>query len=208
MKFVDPDGREWENPEQAQQLKNNINDKISYLNEIIYSRQDIIKRGGLTQEKMENYNCEINALNDRISELNSSIADINQLGNDKKNIYILNNNGQLQGNVFKNQDGKISINVGIIGLMIHEIKHVSQSLDAGRLEFNKENMLQYYASGIEAQIKAEIAAYKAQFSYNGYFPIASFWSPNDITPQMIGNIRKKDGSLLYPGIYNFYNTKK
>jgi RHS repeat-associated protein len=203
---IDPTGMIWDDPQQAQHLKNDINDKKNKLNEGIVSRQEKLKREDISIEQINDINCEITALNDRISKLDESIANIDLLGNDKENIYVISKNESSVGDVTKKEDGKISINAGTTGLIMHEIEHVSQSLNTGGLEFDsKTNKLQYPKPDVGTQINAEMKAYQVQFSYNGYFPNGvSFWSPKDITPQMTGNITS-GGKILYIDIYNRYN---
>ncbi len=96
-------------------------------------------------------------------------------------------------------------------LIIHEITHVRQSLEAGKLKFNpKTNKLQYTAPGAEVQIKAEMEAYQKQFSIKrtDFGSNLNLRSPNEITPQMIGNIRRSYGTLLYPDIYRYVQRRK
>ena len=206
---IDPTGLIWNDSIQAEQLKDDINNKITNLREGNETRQNELNEEGKTTEERNRLIKRINAVNNRISKLNESLSDIDRLGNDQNNVYAINNQGQLNGNVTKD-GGIVSINAGTTGLIVHEIKHIAQSLDAGGLNFETgSNKLQYYAPSVQAEVNAEMGAYQAQFSYNGYFPGGvSFWNPNEITPEMIGNINRSDGTAKYPRIKSFWSPKK
>jgi len=45
----------------------------------------------------------------------------------------------------------------------------------------------------------EVQGYQFQFSYSGTIPeFGTIYSPRAITPAMVGNMKKPDGSLMYP----------
>jgi len=103
------------------------------------------------------------------------------------------------GDVSMNADGKISINAPTVGLFFHEIKHISQSLNAKSLTFLRSK-LQNVGTTNNEKGRNEVKAYQAQFSYTGFFTKdIQIYGPKAITPAMVGNIKDpKTGKLLYP----------
>jgi RHS repeat-associated protein len=210
VRVIDPTGMIWDESslEEVKRLKENLDNRITELNSKMESYQNMIKSGALNSADIEIYTKEISAFKDMVSNLETSIKDISRLGDDQKHTYSLNSNENTkEGYVLKGIDGKINIVGDGMGLTVHEITHVRQSLDAGKFNFNpKNNKLQYTAPSVEVQAEAEVEAYQKQFSVKrtDLGSGLNLRSPNEITPQIIGNKRRANGTLVYPDIYNKY----
>jgi RHS repeat-associated protein len=195
---VDPTGMIWDDPKAAEELKNVLDQKIEHLSQIKTNYQTQVDNGDLSKDKVKDLNKKIVAIENRVSQMGQSKSDIDQLGSDKENTYVLNNPGGNDGNVTQGNDGKVYINSPKNGLAVHEIKHVSQSLNAGGLNFNN-GILQNAGTSNEKRGLNEVDAYKAQFSLNGFFPgVNGMWSPNEITLPLIKAMNDKEGKLMYP----------
>jgi RHS repeat-associated protein len=210
IKLIDPTGMIWDESslEEVRRLKGNLNNRITELNSKMESYQNMIKSETLNDADIKIYTKEISAFKDMFSHLETSMKDIDKLGDDQKHTYALNSNENTKdGYVLKGMDGKINIVGDGMELTVHEITHVRQSLDVEKFNFNpKNNRLQYIAPGAEIQAKAEVEAYQMQFSVKrtDFGSGLNLRSPNEITPQIIGNKRRHNGTLVYPDIYNKY----
>jgi hypothetical protein len=210
VRYKDPTGMIWEDAslEEVNRLKESLTNRISALNAQMADYQNTLNSGTLSDAEVETYTTEIAAYGDMVSNLNQSIADINKLGDDQNHTYGLNSStSTTEGYVSKGTTGTINIVGDGMQLTIHEITHVRQSLDAGRFNFSSNNKLQYTGPGVEVQEQAELEAYQKQFSVHrtDLGSGLNLRSPNDITPQIIGNIRRNNGALVYPAIHNKYH---
>jgi len=196
---IDPDGMTWDDQKAADELVKNVQDKITYLNDVSASYTKQLNDVNLTDDQVKDINDKISALSDRVNELNASIDDIKQLGDDEMNTYVLNQNGGgTNGDVTQESNGKVSINAPTNGLALHEIKHITQSEIAGGLKFINGKLQNAGRNGDE-KINNEVQSYKAQFSLNGNIPGGvPIWSPLNITPTMVRNMRNSDRTLTYP----------
>jgi RHS repeat-associated protein len=207
---IDPTGMIWDDAslEEAHRLKTQLTNLISSYNASIESYQRMIASGGLSDVDIERYTHEISAFKEMVSNFGTSIADIDRLGNDETHTYVLTSNADTKsGYVVRNSDGKISIVGNGNNLTVHEITHIRQSLDAGGLNFSsKNNRLEYTGPGVETQVNAEIEAYQKQFSVRrtDLGSGLDLRHPNQISPQVVGNMKRADGTLIYPTIYNRY----
>jgi hypothetical protein len=170
--FVDPTGMKWDKQEDADQLKRDIDTKIESLEKEISTSKNELKKDGLSDDQISNYKNNIAELETRIANLNKSKIDIDLLGDDKENVYVLkegmsstNKYGVTQG-----EDNKVYIATPDVAVSIHEITHVKQSLNAGGLKFNDKKGLNYVNDKREVKAELEIEAYKRQYSYSKYFP--------------------------------------
>jgi RHS repeat-associated protein len=208
---IDPTGMIWEKTslEEINNLKKNLDIQREVYNSKIKEHQNALKDVNLSDVGVAEYTNEILVFKDMVSNLETSINDIDRLGNDPNHTYILNSNKNTNnGYVSKGRDGNVSIVGDGWGLTVHEITHVRQSLDAGKLNFDtKTYRLQYAGPGVEVQIKAEVEAYQKQFSVKrtDYHPGFGLRGPGDITPQVVGNMKRPDGSWVYPDIHNYLN---
>ena len=210
VNLVDPTGMIWDKAsiEEANNLKVSLNGQITDLNRQIEKYQKEIDSGTLNDADVEANKKEITAFGERVSNIKKSVEDIDRLGNDQKHTFVLNSSTNTKmGYVEKGRNGKINI-IGNGGdLTVHEITHIRQSLDAGKLIFDsKTNKLGYSGIGVKIQANAEVEAYQKQFSVRrtDLQSGLDLRSPNEITPQIIGNIRRSNGVLVYPAIYNRY----
>jgi len=210
VNLIDPTGMIWDSTSVAEvnNLKTSLNDQIKHLNDQIESYSEDIESGDLFEDEIVAHIDEISAFGERVSNIRKSINDIDKLGDDQRHTYVLNSNeSTTDGYVAKGRDGKISI-VGNGGeLTVHEITHIRQSLDAGKLNFDPNNKkLQYISPNVAVQANQEVEAYQRQFSIKrtDLGTGIKFYSPNEITPQVVGKIRRPNGTLVYPAIYNRY----
>jgi len=206
---TDPTGMIWddESLEEANELKVNLGNKRDELNAKSVNHQKMIESGTLTDDEVKAYTNEISAFKAMASNLDQSIKDIDKLGDDDQHTYTLNSNKDTkEGYVSKETDGKISITGNDESLTVHEITHVRQSLDAGKLRFDKvTNKLQYTSQRAEIQTKEEVEAYQKQFSVHrsDLNTGLNLRSPNEITPKMVGNMKRANGTFMYPAIHRF-----
>ena len=89
VRFIDPTGMIWEDPQEAERLKRNIDNRITSLNKDIVRNQDKLDKGGLSEKQIGKLESRISEANNRISNLNTSKADIDLLGADQSNVYAL-----------------------------------------------------------------------------------------------------------------------
>lgn len=216
IKFIDPTGMIWDNPKDADKLKNNIDKKISSLNNDISENQEKLDKGGLSDKEIAKIEGQISETKLRISNLNNSKADIDRLGDDKNNIYALSKISGGEHKVRQGSDGKVYIETSSDAYSIHEITHVRQSLNAGGLEFSARGELLNSGKGKgESYFKnvseMEIEAYKMQYSYDRSFPGNTGGKGlYGIDVHSVGNIRNDKGKVIYDKIYEYseYNRKK
>ena len=75
--LIDPTGMIWENPEEAKELENNIEDRISFLNKSIQKLEIKISKGGLSEKKMNKYNDKIEDYREQSPNSRTPIFDLN-----------------------------------------------------------------------------------------------------------------------------------
>jgi len=196
---VDPTGMIWDDQNAADNLKKKADEKILKLNEINNKLTESLTTLNYTEDQKTDIQNLISGSTDRIADLSQSKNDIDQLGNDKDHTYVINDQGGgTLGNVTLKSDGKISINAPKTELAFHEIKHVTQSLNSRGLIFRGGNLQNDGLTRTE-RIKNEVQAYQFQFSFSGSIPeFGTIYGPRAITPAMVGNMKKPDGSLMYP----------
>ena len=170
VRFIDPTGMIWEDPQEAERLKRNIDNRITSLNKDIVRNQDKLDKGGLSEKQIGKLESRISEANNRISNLNTSKADIDLLGADQSNVYALSSISGGKHKVRQGSDGKVYIETSSDALSIHEVTHVRQSLDAGGLRFSTNGELLNAGVGIRSVSNMEIEAYKMQYSYDRSFP--------------------------------------
>ena len=210
IKLIDPTGMIWEDPKDAENLKSRIDNKIESINKDNTKLQAKIDKGGLSNKKLAKLRNRLAENNERINNLNQSKADIDLLGEDN-NTYVLSNINGGEHHVRLGDDQKVYIETSSDALSIHEITHVRQSLVAGGLKFSKGGRLLNIGSPNNYPLisKAEVEAYKMQYSYDKSFP-GTVSSLSDIDIRTVGNIRKENGEPVYQQInaYNIYKKKQ
>ena len=215
VRFIDPTGMIWEDPQEAERLKKNIDNRITSLNKDIVRNQDKLDKGGLSEKQIGKLESRISEANNRISNLNTSKADIDLLGADQSNVYALSSISGGKHKVRQGSDGKVYIETSSDALSIHEVTHVRQSLDAGGLRFSTNGELLNAGVGIRSVSNMEIEAYKMQYSYDRSFPGSLRGRGlQGIDVHSVGGITN-DGKHVYPVIYQysidlnkFLNSKK
>ena len=203
VRYIDPTGMIWEDPQEAERLKRNIDNRITSLNKDIAKNQDKLDKGGLSVKQVSKLESKILEANNRISNLNASKADIDVLGADQNNVYVLSSISGGEHKVRQSSDGKVYIETSSDALSIHEITHVRQSLDAGGLKFSTNGELLNAGVGIKGVAKMEIEAYKMQYSYDRSFPGSlGGRGLQGIDVHSVGGIIN-DGKHVYPVIYQY-----
>ena len=203
VRFIDPTGMIWEDPQEAERLKKNIDNRITSLNKDIVRNQDKLDKGGLSEKQIGKLESRISEANNRISNLNTSKADIDLLGADQSNVYALSSISGGKHKVRQGSDGKVYIETSSDALSIHEVTHVRQSLDAGGLRFSTNGELLNAGVGIRSVSNMEIEAYKMQYSYDMSFPGSLRGRGlQGIDVHSVGGITN-DGKHVYPVIYQY-----
>ncbi|MDR2407162.1 MAG: hypothetical protein LBE13_03495 [Bacteroidales bacterium] len=194
---------------EAERLKHQIDSKISSLNNDILKYQAKIDNGGLSDKKTAKLERKISDAQDRISNLNTSRADIDRLGEDQNNTYALNHISGGEHHVKQGNDGKVYIETSSDALSLHEISHVRQSLDAGGLKFEKGKSLNAYYNGTPKEFSnMEIEAYQIQYSYDMSFP-GKTSNLRGIDVHSVGNIwNSEKKAYQYQRIKNYSDYLK
>ena len=202
--FTDLNGMKWEDPDEANNLKENINKQISYLNKQIDKNMNKINNDNLSEKKINKLNGEISEYRERLSFLTKSKEDIDRLGSDGNTYAFSRIDG---GEHYVKKDGEIIyIETSSNAMSIHEITHVRQALDANYLEFDSNNRMINPGLGMSSPkanriAETEIEAYKAQYSYDKSFPVY-ISNIQGINVHSVGHIQNKNGQYLYPLIYD------
>jgi RHS repeat-associated protein len=212
MRFIDPDGRIWEDQRDADRL---IEEALSSLGDAMSERaQDQFKLDhdqNLSDKDKKDLKDKITNLDARISGERDNISNIITLGKDMDHVYRLTS-GDEYNHVQRGSDGVISIEGNTDALHIHEIEHVVIKLNAGELDdpdsYDKNGYLKpYSANGVTDEIKG----YGAQYDFlPSSLPIGGHKVKKkaDIDLDYIGGIRDKDGNPVYPLIYQQSQANK
>jgi len=212
VNLVDPTGMIWDEASIAavNGLKESLKNRITSLEEYKVRIQNSLNSNDLNDSEIEKYSNELTAVNDMTSNVQTSLKDVDRLGDDQKHTYVLTSNKSGEnGYVQKGTNGKINIVSNGEDLTVHEITHVRQSLDAGKLNFDlKNNKLQYTSPNVAVQANEEAEAYQKQYSVKRSDNIGGifFKYPSEITPQRVGYMKRANGTLAYPAIYKYFNN--
>ena len=197
INFIDPKGEIWEDPDVAEKLKNQVNKRIETLNKYNNRLQSKIDKGKLSVKKLTKLQKRIMENKEKIDFLFKSLFDINNIENAEETFRLTSaSEGDGTHRVIKHRDGVIGIEGSNIGLYLHEIRHVGQSLEAGKLKFNGKGQLYNAGKTKEEQTENEIEAYKVQFSYDGSYPVGATVL-NDINKNSLLKIKTEDGIPIY-----------
>lgn len=207
LRFIDPDGMYWVDQKEADKLKKSVQDKIKSLGSQKAKLEGKLKQDGISDKKKARLEKRIEDLDARTESLNTTVADIDALGADKNTAFdLVSNSGEIN-HVKKNaKTGVVEIQGSNSALHVHEIRHAAKSLgsDAG-LEFNSKGFLKPTTSiGLED----EISGYRAQYGYKPSSLPGSVSSHDGINLEYIANLKKKDGSPVYPAIHQRWKTKQ
>jgi len=208
IKRIDPTGMIWDDPQESDKLKKDIQDQQQILSSKIGDNLAKIFNGGLSEKQLSKLEKETNEIIASTKNLQQAVEDIDRLGADQDNVYAFNHTSGGQHNVRKGSDGIIYIDTSSNALSIHEITHVRQSLTSGGLRFDHNGRLYNAGNGERRQAMMEVEGYQMQYSYDKSFP---GYTGNKglfgIDIHSVGNIRD-NGVLVYPNIYNYSNKLK
>ena len=199
LMIVDPSGEYWDNPEEAAQLERDTDQRKKELEEQRRKIQEKLGKEGLDEKSKKGLEMDVKEIDFKMNLLNKGIDNIKKIGNDTENRYAFNWIGTDQNSsVTKGfSDGKIYINATTAGVALHEITHIGQSLDAGRLTFIDGGFLKNSGINLGECIDNEVDAYRTQFSFDGSFP--SHTKPShiyEINRTSVSNL-KIDGKNTY-----------
>jgi len=203
---IDPTGMIWDDEQDAERLKRDADNEISSLNKYISKTQAAIDKGGLSDKQAARLQGEISDAKNRISNLETSKADIDKLGADQDHTYALSNVSDGEHHVRQGDDGKVYIETSSNALSLHEISHVRQSLDAGGLRFSTDgnSYLLNSGTGIVSAARNEVEGYKMQYSLDQSFPGNLHGQGlQGINVNSVGDIKNNNGAYVYPLIHQY-----
>lgn len=205
MNRIDPDGRKWDDPEEAIRLRDRILNEQKSLNNDISKYKAQLAKGGLSDKQIAKLNDKIVDAEGRIANLEDTRFTMLSMAGDN-NVYAFQQTSGGEHNVLKGNDGKIYIQTSNDGISIHEIEHIGQSLENGGLRFGGGKLLN---SGNTTGMRAlnEVTAYQAEYSYTGSFQGSSNVTFKDINIQSVGAIRNGN-QLVYPWIDNYFRVTR
>ncbi|MBK5722953.1 RHS repeat-associated core domain-containing protein [Dysgonomonas sp. Marseille-P4677] len=151
IKFIDPSGMKYANASDSAYAYNNMFDLLGQIVCLLMQRSNLKQN-----------NQDIGNIDDRISEMNKSINDFADMGNDLLKTYTFNDVGEMGTPriLFSDNSNLITLDVikSDIGTVMHESRHDGQ---IARRELWEDN---YYEGH-------EISAYRAQYAYMGRLSI-------------------------------------
>lgn len=212
--YIDPNGKEWEDPAQAEKLKAKIDNKITSIQKSILAQKARLESNQAKGKDISKQERKIADFESRISNLNQSKSDIDLLGHDSQKYKLTQVSGEGAHMVRLENNGTISIEISEDALSIHEITHVRQALDAGGLEFSDSGCLKNpgtRAKGLQRYIaisEAEIEAYKMQYSYRPESLPISVDNISIINVHYVGSIKDPNGGYGYPMIKDYSDFLK
>ena len=212
--YIDPNGKEWEDPAQAEKLKAKIDNKITSIQKSILAQKARLESNQAKGKDISKQERKIADFESRISNLNQSKSDIDLLGHDSQKYKLTQVSGEGAHKVRLENNGTISIETSEDALSIHEITHVRQALDAGGLEFSDSGCLKNpgtRAKGSQRYIaisEAEIEAYKMQYSYRPESLPISVDNISIINVHYVGSIKDPNGGYGYPMIKDYSDFLK
>ena len=212
--YIDPNGKEWEDPAQAEKLKAKIDNKTTSIQKSILAQKARLESNQAKGKDISKQERKIADFESRISNLNQSKSDIDLLGHDSQKYKLTQVSGEGAHKVRLENNGTISIETSEDALSIHEITHVRQALDAGGLEFSDSGCLKNpgtRAKGSQRYIaisEAEIEAYKMQYSYRPESLPISVDNISIINVHYVGSIKDPNGGYGYPMIKDYSDFLK
>lgn len=182
-------------------------DKLKSVSAEKAQTQEELKNDDLSDKKKEELQKKINNLDARAEILQGSISDIITLGADQDRVFDLISSSGETNHVKLGSDGVINVQGANDALHVHEIKHVSLSLSSkAGMQFSSDGFL---LATTRSGLKDEITAYRTQYGYDPSLLPRSVKSSRGINLKYIGNLRKSDGTPVYPMIHQrWLNYKK
>ena len=160
VNFTDPTGMYWNDPKDAEELKEDINKRISAYQKDIAKLKESGSNGNAKSK------AQLSELNQRIELLQKSLSDIDLLDADTQYTYALSRtDGSGAHTVRMVEDGIVHIETSENALSVHEIAHVRQSKEAtgdGTLDFNSKGILKHPGTRAKGQSKQNIAISQAE----------------------------------------------
>ena len=214
IKFIDPEGNEWEDPDQAEKLKAKIDNKITSIQKSILAQKARLESKCAKGKDFSKQEREIADFESRISKLNQSKYDIDLLSHDSQIYKLTPVSGEGAHKVRREKNGTISIETSEEALSIHEITHVRQALEAGGLEFSDSGFLKNPGTRAKSSKRyfaiseAEIEAYKMQYSYRPESLPISVANISIIDVHYVGSIKDPNGGYGYPMIKDYSDFLK
>ncbi|EGJ99791.1 MULTISPECIES: DUF6443 domain-containing protein [Dysgonomonas] len=213
LRRTDPTGMIWDDPKEAQKLKDNISKVQNSISKRVGEDLAKIFKGGLDKKSITKLAGNIQEGLDRFKNLDQAKNDIDLLGNDQNNTYALSSISGGQHKVRLGSDNKVYIETSSDGLSIHEVTHVRQSLDTGGLQFSPNGEL--LNAGIKSPASSryarmsgmEVEAYQMQYSYDKSYPGKTNNGLQGIDVHSVGDIRD-NGKLVYPFAKEYSNFLK
>ncbi|QMU63060.1 MAG: hypothetical protein GKR88_01420 [Flavobacteriaceae bacterium] len=206
VKFVDPDGMIWKDQEEADRFIEKVKNRLKSVTGKIAKLQYKLDNGDLSDKKKAKLKKRIDGLTSRTESLKGTISDVVALGADKDHVFDLVSNSGDTNHVKEGKDGVISIQGSTDALHVHEIKHVALALKSRNgLKFNSQNLLKPVSGN---GLKDEILGYRAQYGYEPSSLPGSVSNMSGIDLKYIGNLRKDDGTLVYPIINRIWKQKQ
>lgn len=201
IRFIDPDGMQWVDPEKdgkiAKRLQEKIAKRLESENKSLAKAQDKvgkiqseIKEKG-TSEKLENKlkeaNDDVNNIQGTIDQLNASSTELTEMGSqDVEQKFTFNEIVSEDGGLTTNKGGIITMNVVSDDNAIHEASH-------GYLLYKNASPLN--------SLDAEITPYTRQLAFNSSSLPESDWgkvkTAGDIIANWVMGIYNKDGTYTY-----------
>ena len=214
IKFIDPEGNEWEDPDQAEKLKAKIDNKITSIQMSILAQKARLESNCAKGKDFSKQERRIADFESRISKLNQSKDDIDLLSHDSRIYRLTPVSGECAHKVRREKNGTISIETSEDALSIHEITHVRQALEAGGLEFTDSGLL--INPGTRAEIlkqyqemsEVEIEAYQMQYSYRPESLPIYVTNISIIDVHYVGSIKDSNGGNAYQLIKNYSDFLK
>ena len=211
---IDPNGKEWEDPAQAEKLKAKIDNKITSIQKSILAQKTRLESNRAKGKDISKQERKIADFESRISNLNQSKSDIDLLGHDSQKYKLTQVSGEGAHKVRLENNGTISIETSEDALSIHEITHVRQALDAGGLEFSASGYLKNPGTRAKSSqqyiaiSEAEIEAYKMQYSYRPESLPIPVDNISIINVHYVGSIKDPNGGYGYPMIKDYSDFLK
>ena len=211
---IDPNGKEWEDPAQAEKLKAKIDNKIISIQKSILAQKTRLESNRAKGKDISKQERKIADFESRISNLNQSKSDIDLLGHDSQKYKLTQVSGEGAHKVRLENNGTISIETSEDALSIHEITHVRQALDAGGLEFSASGYLKNPGTRAKSSqqyiaiSEAEIEAYKMQYSYSPESLPIPVDNISIINVHYVGSIKDPNGGYGYPMIKDYSDFLK
>ena len=199
VNLVDPSGMIWENPEDAERLLKNVQDRIQTLQNQVSLLETSLDNTDMTDKEKSLTNFMIKENSEKITLLKNSMTTIGIMGADQEHTYAFESTDANRPHMVRQgKDGTVYIQASSDSMALHEITHVGQSLDQGELVFVGD-VLRNAPTELGKAAKNETVAYRTQYAmdpFNMPIPTISIKWINNKYIQHITN--PPTGKPLYP----------